>query len=86
MRPTDVQRLIGTQGLGELSLFVTLGTYSRDAMAIELQRTGLRLISGEDIVGLVMDNYGALSPAPHRQHPGRAHGNQPAGSHDPDGP
>lgn len=57
----DVQRLIGTQGLGELSLFVTLGTYSRDALAIEHQRTGLRLISGEDIVGLVMENYAALA-------------------------
>jgi len=57
----DVQRLIGTQGYGELSLFVTLGTYSRDALAIERQRTGLRLISGEDIVGLVMENYAALA-------------------------
>ena len=57
----DVQRLIGTQGYGELSLFVTLGTYSRDALAIERQRTGLRLISGEDIVGLMMENYAALA-------------------------
>ena len=57
----DVQQLIGTQGYGELSLFVTLGTYSRDALAIERQRTGLRLISGEDIVGLVMENYAALA-------------------------
>ena len=55
-----VQQLIGTQGLGDLSVFVTLGNYSRDALAIERQRTGLRLISGEDLVTLVLENYAEL--------------------------
>ena len=57
----EVQQLVGTQGPGELSLFVTLGTYSRDALAIERQRPGLRLLNGEDLVSLVLDNYAALS-------------------------
>lgn len=56
----EVQQLIGTQGVGDLSIFVTLGGYSRDALAIERQRTGLRLLSGEDVVSLVLDNYADL--------------------------
>ncbi|WP_318244719.1 restriction endonuclease [Microbacterium pullorum] len=61
----EVQQLIGTQGLGELSLFVTLGAYSRDALAIERQRPGLRLLSGEDVVTMVLENYAEL-PEPWR--------------------
>ncbi|WP_022883375.1 restriction endonuclease [Glaciibacter superstes] len=53
----EVQQLIGTQGQGEYLLFVTLGSYSRDAVSIERQRPGLRLVSGEDVVSLVLDNY-----------------------------
>jgi len=54
------EQLIGTQGHGELSLFVTLGSYSREAQAIERQRSGLRLINGEDVITLVLQNYAAL--------------------------
>lgn len=56
----EVQQLVGTQGVGELSLFVTLGSYSRDALAIERQRPGLRLLTGEDVVSLVLENYAQL--------------------------
>lgn len=56
----DVQQLIGTQGHGELLLFVTLGSYTRDALAIERQRPGLRLITGEDLVTMVLENYDRL--------------------------
>ena len=55
-----VQQLVGTLGAGELSLFVTLGTYSQDAKAIERQRSGLRLLGGEDVVDLVLGHYDAL--------------------------
>lgn len=58
----DVQQLIGTQAPNELSLFVTLGGYSRDAIAIERVRQGLRLINGEDLVDLVLRNYDRLAP------------------------
>lgn len=57
----EVQQLIGTQGRGELSLFVTLGGYTRDALAIERSRSGLRLLTGEDVVSLVLENYAALN-------------------------
>lgn len=57
----EVQQLIGTQGHGELSLFVTLGSYSRDAVAIERQKSGLRLLSGEDVVSLVLEHYDRLA-------------------------
>lgn len=56
----EVQQLVGTQGPGELSLFVTLGAYSRDALMIERQRPGLRLLTGEDVVTLVLEHYSKL--------------------------
>lgn len=59
----EVQQLIGTQAMGELSVFVALGGYSRDALAIERQRQGLRLIAGEELVDLVLRHYGQLTPA-----------------------
>lgn len=58
----EVQQLVGTQSPNELSLFVTLGSYSRDALGIERVRQGLRLISGEDVVDLVLRHYDDLSP------------------------
>lgn len=56
----EVQQLIGTQGAGEYLLFVTLGGYSRDAISIERQRSGLRLVSGEHLVTLFLENYAKL--------------------------
>lgn len=56
----DVQQLVGTLGHGDLGLFITLGTYSKDAYAIERQRPGLRLLTGEDVVTLIIDNYALL--------------------------
>lgn len=56
----EVQQLIGTQSQNELSLFVTLGSYSREAIAIERNRQGLRLIGGEALVDLVLRNYDRL--------------------------
>ena len=53
----DVQQLSGTQGPGDLALFVTLGSYSREALALERQRPGIRLLTGEDIVSLVLEHY-----------------------------
>lgn len=61
----EVQQLVGTQGPGELSVFVTLGSYTRDALMIERQRPGLRLLSGEDVVDLVLEHYSKL-PEPRR--------------------
>lgn len=56
----DVQQLAGTLGHNDLGLFITLGTYTRDAQNIERQRSGLRLLNGEDVVDLVLQNYDKL--------------------------
>lgn len=56
----DVQQLAGTLGQNDLGLFVTLGTYTRDAQNIERQRSGLRLLNGEDVVSMVLANYDKL--------------------------
>lgn len=56
----DVQQLVGTQAATELGLFVTLGSYSKDAQAIERTRQGLRLINGETLVDLVLQTYSDL--------------------------
>lgn len=56
----EVQQLIGTQSSGELVVFVTLGSYSREAFSLERQRAGLRLLTGEDIVSLFLNHYASL--------------------------
>lgn len=55
-----VHQLVGTQGPGETSLFVTLGAYSKDAVSLERQRPGLRLLGGEDIITLFLEHYDLL--------------------------
>ncbi|GGK14969.1 hypothetical protein GCM10010124_04470 [Pilimelia terevasa] len=55
-----VQQLIGTQAAEELSLLLTLGAYSREALSIERSRQGLRLVNGEELVDLVLHNYDRL--------------------------
>lgn len=60
----DVQRLTGTLAPGgsELGLFVTLGSYSKDAQAIGRTRQDLRLVNGNDLVDLVFRHYAQFSP------------------------
>ncbi|ANE03100.1 restriction endonuclease [Corynebacterium crudilactis] len=57
----EVNQLIGTLSNGELCLFFTLGGYSTAARSIERLQSGLRLLTGEDIVDLIIDNYDNLS-------------------------
>jgi restriction system protein len=60
----DVQKLTGTLAPGgsELGLFVTLGSYSKDAVHLGRTRQDLRLISGNELVDLIFDHYDKLSP------------------------
>lgn len=53
----DVQRLVGALGREEFGLFVTLGTYSTDARAAERHNPHLRLLTGADVVNLVLQHY-----------------------------
>lgn len=57
----EVQNLVGTLSPGgtELGLFVTLGSYSKDALHIERTRQDLRLINGKDLVDLIFAHYEA---------------------------
>lgn len=58
----DVQQLTGTLAPGgaELGLFVTLGSYSKDARGLERTRSDLRLVSGDDVVDLIAAHYDQL--------------------------
>lgn len=56
----DVQQLIGTLAHNEAGLFVTLGSFSADALALERERQNLRLFSGADVTSLTLANYAAL--------------------------
>jgi restriction system protein len=44
-----------------LGVFVTLGGYSKDAQSIERQKQGLRLLSGEAVVDLILSGYEQLN-------------------------
>lgn len=56
----DVQQLIGTLSAGEVGLFVTLGTFSKDAVDLERERQNLRLFGGADITRLTLEHYTRL--------------------------
>lgn len=58
----EVNQLLGTLGEGEFGLFVCLGSYSRQAIELERNRSKLRLIDGEQFVELVLENYAKLLP------------------------
>jgi restriction system protein len=58
----DVQKLLGAlaHGGSELGLFVTLGSYSTDALHLERTRQDLRLVNGTQLVDLIFENYEGL--------------------------
>jgi len=60
----DVQRLTGTLAPGgsEYGLFVTLGSYSKDAQHIERTRQDIRLINGRQLVDLIFSHYETFDP------------------------
>jgi restriction system protein len=70
----DVQKLTGTLAPGgsELGLFVTLGTYSKDAVHIGRTRQDLRLLNGTDLVKLAFEHYERFDPTWKRLLPMRA--------------
>jgi restriction system protein len=56
----DVQQLIGTLSASEVGLFVTLGSFSKDAVDLERERQNLRLFGGADITRLTLEHYDRL--------------------------
>ena len=58
----EVSQLLGTLGEGEYALFVTLGSYSRQARIRERNSPRLRLLDGEQLVQLILQRYPKISP------------------------
>lgn len=58
----EVQKLTGSLAPGgsELGLFITLGTFFRDAVHIGRTRQDLRLVNGNEFVDLVLEHYERL--------------------------
>ena len=54
----EVDQLLGTLGEGEY----TLGSFSRQSAELERNRPKLRLIDGEQFVGLLPEHYARLAP------------------------
>jgi restriction system protein len=63
MGAPEVQKLTGSLAPGgsELGLFITLGTFSKDAVHIGRTRQDLRLVNGSEFVDLVLEHYEKLS-------------------------
>lgn len=59
---TEVDQLLGTLGDGEYGLFISLGSFSRQAVELERNRPKLRLIDSEQLVELLIENYDRLAP------------------------
>jgi restriction system protein len=58
----EISQLLGTLGEGEFALFMTLGSYSRQARVRERNNPRLRLLDGEEVVEIILREYEKLSP------------------------
>lgn len=58
----EINQLLGTLGDGEYGLFVNLGSYSKDARAIERSKSKLTLVDGQAVVELIFKHYHQLAP------------------------
>jgi restriction system protein len=56
----ETSALYGKVAHGEFGLLVTLGTFTKQAVAFANTKANLRLIDGEEVVRLVLDHYEAL--------------------------
>jgi restriction system protein len=52
-----VSALYGKIGVGEFGLFVTLGTFTKQAKNFGVSKSNLRLIDGDELVDLVLQHY-----------------------------
>ncbi|MDI9336535.1 MAG: restriction endonuclease, partial [Gammaproteobacteria bacterium] len=56
----DVAQLLGNVGSSEYGLFVTLGTFTKQAKTFANGKANLRLIDGDDLVQLILEHYEQL--------------------------
>ena len=59
----DVQALFGTVSEREHGLFVTLGNFTKQAQDFARSKFNLRLICGDDLVGLILEHYDQFDAA-----------------------
>jgi restriction system protein len=52
-----VGALYGKVAAGEVGLLVTLGTFTNQAKSFAHSKSNLRLIDGEELVGLILAHY-----------------------------
>ena len=55
--PDKVQALYGNVETGEYGLFITLSYFSKQAMNFAKSKSNLRLIDGDELIDLILDNY-----------------------------
>ncbi len=58
----EVQQLMGAVEQQEFGLFVTLGSYSREALDAERTRPNLRLLDGNALTDLIFEHYDHFAP------------------------
>lgn len=58
----DVTQLLGNVENGEHGLFVTLGSFSKDAREYDRSKPNLRLLDGEQLVELIIEHYDRFDP------------------------
>lgn len=58
--PEKVQALYGNVSSGEYGLFVSLGGYSKQARTFAKSKTNLRIIDGDELIELILNNYEKL--------------------------
>lgn len=57
-----INQLLGTLGEGEFGLLVCLGSYTAQAKATDRNKAKLRLVSGAQLVQLILEHYEELTP------------------------
>ncbi|MFC6490341.1 restriction endonuclease [Nitratireductor sp. GCM10026969] len=62
----DVQKLDGAIAHDEFGMFVTLGSFSNDALTYEQMKPNLRLIDGPALADLIYRHYTKFSPSVQR--------------------
>ncbi|MCB1377151.1 MAG: restriction endonuclease [Alphaproteobacteria bacterium] len=58
----QVTQLLGNIEAGEHGLFVTLGSFSKDARELDRSKPNLRLVDGEQLVDLIFRHYESFEP------------------------
>lgn len=59
--PDKVQALYGNVESGEYGLFITLGSYSKQARLFAKSKPNLRIMDGDELIDIILNNYEKLN-------------------------